>query len=280
MHYTDRPEWAAFLADIIAKPDDDLPRLVLCDWLEELGGEGARVRAEFIRVQIDLARARVWRVPHNGGTSTGPDLARVKRERVAELRNLERELWETASRSGIIFDWLSPVFGPKSDSVQPSRPAVIGDLRSESEATVLRGFVAEIRCSLADWCGGQCPECHRNPDYTHTACAVCRDTGRTPGIGPRVVRSHPVEWVVLTENDTSGVSYHDLTSGGVGWVWGVPLRWHGDDIATGLKQNPLYPWCWGSPVGVATKAEAEKACSDHFIRWAKSQPLTPVPLPA
>jgi uncharacterized protein (TIGR02996 family) len=42
----------AFLASIIESPDDDTPRLVYADWLEEHGqGE----RAEFIRVQCELA---------------------------------------------------------------------------------------------------------------------------------------------------------------------------------------------------------------------------------
>src|SRR5206468_25941 len=37
-------------------PDDDAPRLVYSDWLEEHGDEDDRRRAEFIRVQIELAR--------------------------------------------------------------------------------------------------------------------------------------------------------------------------------------------------------------------------------
>jgi uncharacterized protein (TIGR02996 family) len=43
----------AFLADIIANPDDDTPRLVYADYLED---RGEPERAAFIRVQIDLAR--------------------------------------------------------------------------------------------------------------------------------------------------------------------------------------------------------------------------------
>jgi uncharacterized protein (TIGR02996 family) len=43
-----------FLQRIRAYPDDDAPRLILADWLEEQGGESA-ARAQFIRVQIALA---------------------------------------------------------------------------------------------------------------------------------------------------------------------------------------------------------------------------------
>jgi uncharacterized protein (TIGR02996 family) len=46
----------ALLSAILAEPDEDTPRLAFADWLDEYGGEAERVRAEFIRVQIDLAR--------------------------------------------------------------------------------------------------------------------------------------------------------------------------------------------------------------------------------
>lgn len=48
------PNPDTFLAAICDQPDDDAPRLVFADWLEE-NGDGAR--AEFIRTQIELARA-------------------------------------------------------------------------------------------------------------------------------------------------------------------------------------------------------------------------------
>jgi uncharacterized protein (TIGR02996 family) len=43
----------AFLDAVIENPDDDTPRLVFADWLEE---QGRGPRAEFIRVQCELAR--------------------------------------------------------------------------------------------------------------------------------------------------------------------------------------------------------------------------------
>lgn len=46
-----RPD--SFLAAIVAEPDDDAPRLVYCDWLEE---QGDVTRAEFLRVQCELAK--------------------------------------------------------------------------------------------------------------------------------------------------------------------------------------------------------------------------------
>ena len=43
----------ALLAAIRAAPDDDAPRLIYADWLDE---HGQPERAEFIRVQCELAR--------------------------------------------------------------------------------------------------------------------------------------------------------------------------------------------------------------------------------
>ena len=44
---------AALLTAIAAHPDEDTPRLMYADWLDE---HGQTIRAEFIRVQIDIAR--------------------------------------------------------------------------------------------------------------------------------------------------------------------------------------------------------------------------------
>ncbi len=47
------PGWEPFLASINAEQEEDTPRLVFADWLQENGDEP---RAEFIRLQCDLAR--------------------------------------------------------------------------------------------------------------------------------------------------------------------------------------------------------------------------------
>jgi uncharacterized protein (TIGR02996 family) len=45
----------ALMAAIIANPDEDTPRLALADWLDEHGDKHDRARAEFIRLQCELA---------------------------------------------------------------------------------------------------------------------------------------------------------------------------------------------------------------------------------
>lgn len=65
----------ALFQSILAEPEDDATRLVYADWLEEHGGEEGQARAEFIRVQVELAKA-------------GEDDPRVKK-----LRAREKALW-------------------------------------------------------------------------------------------------------------------------------------------------------------------------------------------
>lgn len=49
----------AFLQDILAHPDDDAPRLIFADWLEEQGDANSVARAEFVRVQCALAAGKL-----------------------------------------------------------------------------------------------------------------------------------------------------------------------------------------------------------------------------
>jgi uncharacterized protein (TIGR02996 family) len=50
------PDNPAFIRTIAASPDDDAPRLVYADYLDETGDPAKAARAEFIRVQIEKAR--------------------------------------------------------------------------------------------------------------------------------------------------------------------------------------------------------------------------------
>ncbi len=77
----------AFLQAIRDAPEDDTPRLVYADWLDEHGTSDAdRDRAEFIRVQCELARLRYG---SPGSTARGPALQR----REAELRARHQKAW-------------------------------------------------------------------------------------------------------------------------------------------------------------------------------------------
>jgi uncharacterized protein (TIGR02996 family) len=55
----------ALYAAILAAPDDDTPRLVYADFLDDTGVRADGIRARFIRNQIALARAEPWSAEHD-----------------------------------------------------------------------------------------------------------------------------------------------------------------------------------------------------------------------
>lgn len=72
---TSYPEYRQLLAAVLAMPDDDTPRLVLADWLQE---HSCDERAEFIRAQVELA-AGGMRHTHTAGQPGGCRLCRLRR---------------------------------------------------------------------------------------------------------------------------------------------------------------------------------------------------------
>lgn len=79
---------------ICANPDDDAPRLVYADWLEE---NGFGPLAEFIRVQIELARIGHSRANHLYlQPAREPELGKIAEAnpRLASLLRRESELWD------------------------------------------------------------------------------------------------------------------------------------------------------------------------------------------
>jgi uncharacterized protein (TIGR02996 family) len=82
----------ALLQAIRETPEEDGPRLVYADWLEEHGDEHDRARAEFIRVQCELARG-------------------APRDRQRELLVRERAL-----QQGHQAAWLKPLWTPAGES--------------------------------------------------------------------------------------------------------------------------------------------------------------------
>ena len=95
----------ALLRGVEAAPDDDLPRLVYADWLDE---HGRHARAEFIRVQCERASIE-RRLP----TMT-KDQKRVEGPRRGWLLFRERELLEEdpiESRASPPIDWQDDLSG-------------------------------------------------------------------------------------------------------------------------------------------------------------------------
>lgn len=80
---------AALLAAIAADPDDDTPRLVYADFLDEKGGELDIARAAFIRAQIELTK------PAQKGDS------KRRRELLSTAKKLHKQYGKV---------WIDPVF--------------------------------------------------------------------------------------------------------------------------------------------------------------------------
>jgi uncharacterized protein (TIGR02996 family) len=53
-----RPEVRVFLEDIKSHPEDDTPRLILADWLEENGTAEEAARGELIRIEVLLSQVQ------------------------------------------------------------------------------------------------------------------------------------------------------------------------------------------------------------------------------
>ena len=140
---------AAFLQSIIAAPDDDAPRLVYADWLEEHGGEPER--AEFIRVQCELARTKCY-FDNGSDLPCGDFNKKFSKEGweckscqlIEALRRREGELWTGGTHN--------PVTLP--DEIMRNWSYAISDLFLSGRYPALvvrRGFIESVICTWFDW---------------------------------------------------------------------------------------------------------------------------------
>lgn len=118
---------------ILLHPEDDAQRLIYADWLEEHGdGDLDRLRAEFIRVQIELA---------NYKRAVGAEhLPHAREER---LKERERELagyWDSGSFVKGAIKWNS-VYEKEFGFVLPEN----------WRHTFHRGFIESVECSQKLW---------------------------------------------------------------------------------------------------------------------------------
>lgn len=117
--YSANPTWLALCADIRAKPDDDLPRLVAADWLDENGDPD---RAQLIRTQIEFV-----------GTEG----------RAGKVRLFEAAISLLYDHGQRWFGFNPSVWGYTSNRVNyPLAPCV---------AHVRRGFFDSAEVTLAEW---------------------------------------------------------------------------------------------------------------------------------
>ena len=115
------PDWESLLKAVVASPDDDLPRLVAADWLDEHGDPD---RGEFIRLQIERAKA------------DHPRLA--LRERQLLNDPLRAGLWAVDACPSIVrLDLDSTAYAPP--------------LSGTERVAFRRGFPFRVTCTAEEW---------------------------------------------------------------------------------------------------------------------------------
>jgi uncharacterized protein (TIGR02996 family) len=196
-------EEQALLAAIRAAPEDDLPRLVFADWLDE---HRQPERAEFIRTSIHHQRSE-------NGWMLQPHIHH-KQSHLFVVPNLN-PMWYLFRR----------------------------------------GFVAEVRCRLSEWCGG---EWRANRDLRPGQFVTAADVTPIIGIGPAVVAAHPVQVVTITDREPHAANFPYWREAELTVELFAALR----DFAYEVPGAKYY----------ATRELALASLSSAAIRWAKSQP--------
>jgi uncharacterized protein (TIGR02996 family) len=189
--YTAHPTFRLLLAAVLASPDDDLPRLVLADWLEELQTEEAAARAEWIREACaNPSWEFVWMVSPS-------------HSRPVELLGLHGWAWSSNDDGSYL-------------------------IHGECRYWFDRGFISKVSAPLGVLLGGdKCGRCegrgfygkpdHDNPISAYSpdrltpeglprvSCPRCSGTGRVPGVLKGLVQVEPVTSVVVTDREPSPV---------------------------------------------------------------------------
>lgn len=142
------PDWQHLLTAVASAPDDDLPRLVAADWLDE---HGEAERAEFIRIQVERERA---------------DRPELKwREEALWNNPLCGPLWAVEACPGLV------TLTDAADAGSPLRGLGVWGVE---RVTFRRGFPYRIDCRAADWATFGCGIVPRQPvrEVFLTACDV------------------------------------------------------------------------------------------------------------
>jgi uncharacterized protein (TIGR02996 family) len=178
-----------FLAAILANPADDHIRLFFADHLEETGREE---RAEFIRVQCELARL--------GQDEVSPEQLRVTGE-VGRLARRQREIWNMPKAG---YWWGSDCYVSLGRSLFDR---ALTPQNGKAAGLVRRGFVAEIRLPIAAFSGKTCERCGgtgRLRFYHNVEIELVEDCDQCDGDGQLVVAlfvQHPINRTIVTDRE-------------------------------------------------------------------------------
>jgi len=157
---------------MIVEPGNDSIRLALAEAYEEAGSP---LRADFIRVQLQLAVLDPYHLSCTGG----------KCKTCGPLRTREDELRLAADAASVAADWFPGWFGMDSSFLTTRMYTFL----MTPSALVSRGFVSDVRCSW-DVFSSHHRDWFWHPDQT-VACDNCdgfgeftRELGSDPPYGP------------------------------------------------------------------------------------------------
>jgi uncharacterized protein (TIGR02996 family) len=155
------PDWPTFVAAIVAEPDEDTPRLVAADFLEE---NGDPERATFIRVQVERARFE----SSNMGGSPEADELRKREKAFLGPYSVYPHLWAAEDCPELV-----RVIPP----VRTSSPLASLHVEGVDRLIWYRGFVDGVRCPAIEWLRHGAEVRKRNPVrwVNLTRCALDRD---------------------------------------------------------------------------------------------------------
>jgi uncharacterized protein (TIGR02996 family) len=166
-------EHPGFLADILANPGDDLPRLVYADYLDEHGNSE---RAKFIRC-------------------------------------------------GVLTDYECDFSGTQLNQWFP------GTHVKGARFIIRRGFIDEVRLTLAEFIGEACQRCDGGAALTtrewfsaHPSCSACRGTGHTSSLARALFADHPITIVRFTNREPQDFHSEPLLGGQTHWDDGTPYH--------------------------------------------------------
>lgn len=298
------PDELALCAAVLSEPGEDAPRLVLADWLDEnatgrecwvcqgmgdllgagpdrgnpecgtCGGtgrasDGRAARAEFIRVQCELAkcpkcRGSGWRQNPAGDGGLSKRVAccgdkKSLRRRERELLKIHGEAWLDGSLS----------FADRCFSTPEGQGFWVGDICVRAEFR--RGFVGSVTVPLAAWVGGPCGLCQgTGSDWT---CCDCKGTGRIAALGPAIAAACPLEAVRFGDREP----YHN----GAGHSWFRQSRRRHSELVPEAAELPdeLFDLLPRPIRGISryhaylTPEAAHSALSVAALALARSRPL-------
>jgi uncharacterized protein (TIGR02996 family) len=277
-----------FVRQVIKHPDDDGPRLVCADRLDEIGQV---YRAEFIRVQCrisDLNRQRLENADGDIKNVRNSPLGSRKRKLDKLLLNmyspLRRQEYELLNNNREEWSWdFSP--DPKEEWYHLTDGGLVCP-RIGWEVKYRRGFVAEVSLPLAAFLVGRfCYRCNgtglimrgiqprrqeyspdiqyiiKPPSVVDFDCPACNGTGISPDFGgaaKALFQNHPIEKVTLSDRAVIGSVTDPVTGMLMSWYnkkmdGDTVQEWDSDDLPSELwellPESSRHVDQWGNTTG-------------------------------